>query len=345
MKILSTPAFSNKNSNPYNYLLSENLIMNGCDVVEDWTIKNIFTCDVWHVHWPESFLTSRTYAGLFGRFIFFLTRVLVIKSFGKKIIWTVHNEQPHENRSKYLSYLFYNFFPKVVDGFIFLSESARRGDTPWVRKIPKEKTIVVFHGHYKSVIKKKISRESAREILGLNEEFIFLYFGLIREYKNVPKLINVYKELAESDTRLIIIGSVDKNTSLSNEIVDLISGVENIDYINEFASNEKLSQYLFASNAVVLPYKQVTNSGSIMFALSHGRVVLAPRNPSFKEISEIVGEHNLILYEDELSKDHLLNLKSNLNLYNDFEIDLSQFDWDALAKQTKHFIKKVLIKG
>ena len=57
--------------------------------------------------------------------------------------------------------------------------------------------------------------------------------------------------------------------------------------------------------SAMLPYRQVTNSGSAVLALSARRPILGPRMGSLPEVQQLVGEDWVRLYEGSLSHTHL----------------------------------------
>jgi len=54
----------------------------------------------------------------------------------------------------------------------------------------RNKISIISHGNYIDSYKSEITREKARAKLGLkNKQIVFLYFGLIRAYKNIDEMI------------------------------------------------------------------------------------------------------------------------------------------------------------
>jgi glycosyltransferase involved in cell wall biosynthesis len=61
-----------------------------------------------------------------------------------------------------------------------------------------------------------------------------------------------------------------------------------------YAPHERVPLYFAAADVVVLPFRQVTTSGSAVLALSLGRPVVAPRIGALRDLPVDVG----FLYED-----------------------------------------------
>jgi glycosyltransferase involved in cell wall biosynthesis len=54
----------------------------------------------------------------------------------------------------------------------------------------------------------------------------------------------------------------------------------------EYIPDEEVTHLLSASDVVVLPYRQITTSGSVMLALSHGRPLIVPRLPGLADLPD-----------------------------------------------------------
>ncbi|UVE49765.1 glycosyltransferase family 4 protein [Haloferax larsenii] len=119
------------------------------------------------------------------------------------------------------------------------------------------------------------TRKDAREALGLSEtERVYLYFGVIRPYKQVPELIRTF-EKKESDATLLIAGN-PVNDALESELVELAAGAQNVSLELAYIPDREVPSYFAAADAVVLPYAHIFNSGSVLLAMSFGRAFVAP---------------------------------------------------------------------
>lgn len=339
MKIIASPAFSNKKSNPYNFLLYKSIIKSDVHVDEKFSLKNLIASKVWHVHWPESFLSSNSIFTCLIRFGFLLSKIFLSKVFGLKIIWTVHNLCPHEHKYPFMEKLFYMGFPRVCNGFIFLSKESMK-PLGWVKQINEKEKKVIFHGDYKSALKYLIHKDEAQKLLNLDQFIcVYLFFGLIRDYKGVPHLIREFMKQKKDDYCLCIVGSAMYSTSLKKEINDLAKGHDNIIINDNFVSDEELQLWLSASDMVVLPYTKITNSGSVLYALSAGKPVIAPKMGVFQEIHDSVGDW-VYLYDGDFEGGLLT--KELTNFCQKTRLDLRCYEWELIADQTIEFYHNVL---
>jgi len=118
-----------------------------------------------------------------------------------RIIFVCHNVVPHERSGpdRILSKLAF------MTGNGFVVQSARdRDDLKDLRSSAR----VVTHPHpiYDFFRKNDLSRGQAREILGIEESRVILFFGYIRPYKGLKYLLDAMPRIAsESGARLLVV--------------------------------------------------------------------------------------------------------------------------------------------
>lgn len=346
MRVFAYPAFANQHLNPYNALLYESLAPLVDEVVEFRPRRFLRgPIDIVHLHWPDLVVRGGSAALCLARASAFLTRLVECKARGAKIVWTVHNIAPHDIHHPRIEAGFRYAFVRLLDGVTFLSAASRGvalAAWPELAGIPGA---VIPHGHYKPVIKTAMSRDAARHLLGLPaDKFMFLNFGLVRDYKNIPLLIREFLTLARSDLILVIAGSTGPRDPLRAEIESLASSHSSIRLDLRYVPEEVLHAYLAACDCVVLPYRQVLNSGSALLALSAARPVIAPAIGSLAEITEQVGTQWLRGYDGAFERSHLIEALEH-RLPQGSIPELSPFDWDAIAMQTVNFFRRVAAGG
>ncbi len=98
-KVIIYPARHSKHNlyidNLYHTICDEYDVV-GYDEVKKQGVKSILSADIYHLNWYENVKKAK----VFKKKIF----IYVLKLLNKKIIWTVHNNVPHEEnvRSKYI---------------------------------------------------------------------------------------------------------------------------------------------------------------------------------------------------------------------------------------------------
>ncbi|HBR68765.1 MAG TPA: hypothetical protein DEA55_05245 [Rhodospirillaceae bacterium] len=334
MHILASPAFSNRHDNPYNALLYEAIKQKGCEV-SDFD-KKLMLCgkhDILHMHWPDLTINRKNPLLFLVAVAYLVCVVALCKIKGTKIVWTVHNLLPHDVYHKTLTRKILHWFAGRCDGLIFLSGSSRE-DFRSVYPLRREPlSAVVPHGHYKPVYPQFPGRTDAREKLGLPAgAHIALFFGQIRRYKNVEKLITEFSGIKKKDSFLLVAGSV-KDPALKPALEQAAQGKDNIRLDLKFIPDEDIPYYFAAADIVVLPYTNILNSGAALLALSFDRPVVVPALGSLRELQEMVGSDWVRLYEGEINTQILERHIVDAPPLNG-KCPLKCFNWDSIADKT-----------
>lgn len=314
----------------------------GGAIVDDFSFRRAWTgrYDVLHLHWPDSHLLTQSWWGALAKHMRLALLVTFLRTRGTRVVWMMHNLQPHEKNHWLSARLFSLWFPRMCTHVIALTGHGlvcARALYPSLRRKP---AAIVPHGHYRDEYPPAPSREISRAQLGLpRDRFTFLFFGNIRRYKNVPLLIEAFRHMPGRDVQLIIAGAPGYGVS-PQELAELAAGDERIHLHMAFVPDEKLPLFIGAADMVVLPFDSILNSGSVLLALSFNRTVLAPRLGSLPEIHSKVGSRWLRLYDQPLTAQILEEARSSQSRVGEQEqVDLSAFDWDAIAQHTLDFYR------
>lgn len=323
--------------NPYVNSLAKRLEMLGARV-EDFSFGDAVKqrYDVLHIHWPDLHL----HAGSTWHALVKHVRLALLFAFlrlrGTRIVWTIHNLKPHEPHTRLGAWLFPIWFPRLCTHVIALTtiglESARALYPPLRNKA----AAVIPHGHYRDAYRTPMARTDCREHLGLGQRFTFLFFGQIRPYKNVPRLIEAFRALPRQDVQLVIAGRPGAMMRI-DELRQLAAGDDRIHLRLEFVPEDQVPHYMGAADVVVLPFESILNSGSVFLALSFNRAVLAPRLGSLPEVQSHVGTRWVNLYDGPLTSAHLLQAMGSGDSDEHDMIDLSFYDWDSIGQRTLEF--------
>ena len=77
-------------------------------------------------------------------------------------------------------------------------------------KIKENKVYSIPQGNYMNVYRRDHTRQESQDKLGLNDkDFTFLFFGLIRPYKGILRLIESFQTVSSESAKLIIAGRVE----------------------------------------------------------------------------------------------------------------------------------------
>ncbi len=150
-----------------------------------------------------------------------------------------------------------------------------------IYRIPEESISIIPHGiydHYKRVV-------NAKKRLGIKEEFVILFFGLLRPYKGVKYLIKAFEMLPEDmvkKSRLLIVGETWEDRE-SVRVAEESSYRDKITIVNRYVPDSEVSLYFSASDVLVLPYTRASQSGVAHIAMSFGLPIIATKVGGVKE--------------------------------------------------------------
>ena len=344
MDVLAWPAFDNKTGNPYTHLLYQSVEALGARVHE-FTPRHALRgdYDLWHVHWPDDFLSASSLPRAVGYVAAELALMALARQRGARLVWTIHDLGPHESPHPWLERLFWPLFLPMVDGYITLSEHAREAA---LRRFPRLADVpgaVVPHGHYRPAYPDPVPQSDARRRLGLPDDApVVAYVGRIRPYKNVEHLIHTFRGVENDAARLLVTGN-PVSAELKTQIERAAAESERVRLDLRFVPDEEMPTVLGAADLVVLPYDDIMHSGSALLALSFDRPVLVPEAGAMRELQADVGPDWVYTYDGSLTASTLeASLQAARTASRAPRAPLEHRAWDPLARQTVALYKQVL---
>jgi glycosyltransferase involved in cell wall biosynthesis len=303
-----------------------------------WSHDDVSTI---HFHWLEAYIQVNSSAlKTFALLIVTIIQLVILRLKCIRMVWTVHNVLSHESRYPWLERWFKKAFIRfgfcdhlfvhceaVVDSIITeynLSEDVLN------------KVQVIPHGHYLDNYENEIPKEEARSELGLKHyETIFLFFGQIRPYKGVQTLIDEFKSVETPNSRLLVVGS-PMNESIEKTVLEKSAADDRVTTVLDFIPDEDIQLYMNASDCVVLPYNEITTSGSAALALSFGKAIIIPRRGC---VPEQLDEEGSLIYSTDTVNALRTALTESLNrdlvsMGKHNEQLARQYDWKVIAEMT-----------
>lgn len=337
MKVMFLP--DARNNNIYQTNLSNSLLKQNIQVSFDEgnVIKSIikYRPNVIHIHWPNYLMITNNMLGTYIKSTCFISWLLLLKLFGMKIVWTVHNIAGHDGKFKSDELLFSKLLAKICNKLIVHCSSAKTEvENIYGKDLPIE---IIPHGSYVDCYENVVTPSGARNKLKLGEEdIVFLCFGQIRPYKGILELIREFKELDCQKAKLLIVGK-PSNNELTVDIYNDCSGDSRIRVIPEFVPDKDIQTYMNASDIVILPYKDILTSGSAILAMSFGKPIVAPSVGCMTDTFDEKGgflyprtERLLDVMKRVIGKNK--EVLENMGIHN---LELAEkLSWDNIAKKT-----------
>ena len=247
-----------------------------------WLQDNVGRIDAIHFHWPESLWRDRGNSWLGKlRGVVGLTRYLRLAAkLGIKRIWTMHNLDHHEG-SNWVDRLGYRQLAKNSDLIICHSQHAKKALQK--RDRPRAPIVVMNHGSYDGVYPSPRPQGEVLRSLGLDpDKPVVCCVGLLRPYKGFDTALRAVVEL-DGEVQLIVAG--EPGESFDSSIFDEVDVEQGVVKIFRRISDQEFSDIVNASEAVLLPYRQITGSGALLAAWTLKRGVIVSDLQYFREIA------------------------------------------------------------
>ncbi|GGM13280.1 glycosyltransferase [Promicromonospora citrea] len=265
--------------------------------------------DVVHLHWPETItgLGGRRLAGRVVRWLLAALLLLRLTVTRTPVVRTVHNVGLPADAGP-AQRLLLRWFDRLTTHRIVLND---RTECPGpVTTIP--------HGHYRDWY----TGPRSATVPGR-----FQYVGLVRRYKGVEGLVEAFRAVPDADVSLEVAGAAS-TPELAATITGLADGDPRVTLRFAFLSDDELVSAITAAELVVLPYRFMHNSGTVLAALSLDRPVLVPDTPVNADLAAEVGPGWIHTFTDDLTADDLTRALDAARAPRAASPDLGAREWD-----------------
>ncbi len=348
LRVLAWPGLAARAKNPYTWLLYSHLAELGVGV-SDFTPARALRggYEILHVHWPEKALMAGGQGRRLAGAVAGLAVLEAARRHGAKVVWTTHNARPHERRDGRLERWYWSGVLRRVDAVIHpsaASQAAVESAYPSLRGLPHA---VIGLGHFRGSYPDEVSRDQARMGFGVPADAaVITFLGLLRPYKNVPRLIRTVRSLPAERRAVLLVGGEPLDRDIAGEIERAAADDARVRLYLRHVPDEDIQRYLRAADLVALPFTDITNSGSALLALSFGRPVLVPRLGAMGELQELLGPEWVRTYKGELTATVLDEAIDWARARRpEAAPDLSSLDWPVLAEQTLALYRAVSRTG
>ena len=235
---------------------------------------------VFHMHWEDAVTASLAGDAARQAVGLFLAELDVFRGCGGRLVWTMHNAAPHEDRDPALARALRAALAVRADVVHVHGETgaglARALGTPEarIRVVPCPDLAPAYPDD--------VTDEAARRYFDLGaEHVVFAFLGAMRPYKGVDALASAFAELCPTrpEARLILAGrqaaGVEARYVVPSPQVLLVP---------RHVEDATVQYVLRAADFVVLPYRRILTSGAAALALGFGRPLIVPDLPPLLEV-------------------------------------------------------------
>jgi beta-1,4-mannosyltransferase len=271
--------------------------------------------DVLHLHWPENLLRHRSRARRAIRAVLLGLLLVRITVFRPGVVRTLHNVAPHEPGTR-VERVLLAALDRTVTCRVRLTDL-----TPVPAGAP---AVTIPHGHYRSELGAPVPTADTASLL---------FFGFLRPYKGVDALLGAFAGLADPAAQLVIAGK-PADAGMRTLVEAGCAADPRVSAHLEFLADPELARLVAASTVVVLPYREIHNSGVVFAALSLGRPVLVPENPVTAALRAEVGAEWVIGFEHPLTAADLADaLATAARRDPAVQPDLAGREWTTVAQR------------
>ena len=253
---------------------------------------------LFHYHWLE-FQDVKALAGMPYK----LLCIYLFTLFGGTLIWTVHNERPHDRKLLALHLRLHKWMVKKATAVHVHCKTAKTFAEQKL-EVPGKKIFILNHPSF------SVNHISKNEALhGLQNEYsitptadkpIWLIFGQISPYKGIEELIISTQKLG-IEPQLIIAGPVKKGNSELGERLKKLAEFNSSTYLADtFIPDEHVPYFFCCADLCLFNYREILSSGVVQLALDYKTPILAPKKGC---ISELDGYKNVFLFENDSQRD------------------------------------------
>jgi glycosyltransferase involved in cell wall biosynthesis len=116
-----------------------------------------------------------------------------------------------------------------------------------------------------------------------------LFFGLIRPYKGLEDLLEVFNELSDEEAAglwLTVVGETWEGCTEPARLIETSPYSDRITFVNEYVPDEVVAAAFAHADVVVLPYRRSSSSGILHVAMSWGLPVVVTRVGGLPEAAD-----------------------------------------------------------
>jgi glycosyltransferase involved in cell wall biosynthesis len=195
------------------------------------------------------------------------------------LVLTAHDVVPREPRPGQLGALAHVY--GRMDAVIVHSQHGRERLLDEL-DVPAERVHVIPHGVFDYLTRLPDEAPLPAELAG-TERPVVLFFGLLRPYKGVDLLIDAF-ERAAVDAALWIVGMPRMPIEPLRERAASLG--DRVRFVPRFIVDREIPAFFRRADVVVLPYREIDQSGVLFTALAFAKPLLLTRVGGFGEIAE-----------------------------------------------------------
>ena len=209
--------------------------------------------------------------------------------------------------------------------------------------VPSERVHVIPHGAFDHLTRQEREQPLPAELAAV-EGPVILFFGLVRPYKGADVLIEAFREVEGAE--LWIVGMPRMPLEPLRELAARAPGT--VRFVPRYVADAEVPALMRRADLVVLPYREIDQSGVLYTALAFGRPLVLSAVGGFPEIAELHGAAELVPPGDATALAAALRgLLTDPQRRAELECAAARaaagpYSWDAVADRTLALYEELL---
>ncbi len=281
------------------------------------------------------------WTGFLAPLFFVLHRMI-----GVRMVVLLHNFSSHE------SFIWEPLMQKLLvasaDGFLTLSDAVSREVRAAISNIP---LLTLFHSVYEPEGELPSAVDARRELNIDVHSPVLLFYGYVRHYKGLDTMLCAMPAILEREPalRLVVAGQFYEDLLGFRTLIDQLDIGENVDLYPGYVSAERSALFFAVADAVVLPYRNATQSGVVQLAYGYGLPVIVTPVGALPEMVR-PGQTGWIARDTssdgfaEAVGEFLDNRKGLSSMRSSIEAYRRDFSWEAFAASASSFLETIVAR-
>lgn len=336
-----------KTKNPYYTMIGNELISRKIDFkyINDFSkvekvLKHNINCII-HLHQPEPYYHSETPEKTLKKANMFLDEMRKFKSYGAKLVWTMHNPLAHDRAFQKIDKMVNEALFDISDNIIVLGRNAKE---ILLKQGVTTPISVIIHPSFKEHYGSKPDMFQARKDLGLpSEAIIFGNIGHIKPYKGLELIIEAFNEFVKSFNSTKQIYLCIAGSSNDTEYIKSIkeNSSSNILIIDRDLPDSELIKFVSAMDYTVFAFKDIWASSSVVLSLSYGVPAIVPNIGCMSDYIQHLNNGLLYIHDDINSMVEVFKTAIDLEYYDHLEYMCEAYSEDKTITNISDEFTKV----
>jgi glycosyltransferase involved in cell wall biosynthesis len=251
---------------------------------------------------------------------------------GRPLVLTAHDILPREPRAgqrRAQARLYERF-----DAVVVHSEHGRERLTAELG-VPRERVHVIPHGALVHLRDGPVA-----SVPWTTDRPVVLFFGLLRSYKGLDVLLEAWRGI--EDAELWVVGMPRMDTAALHA-----AAPANVRFLERFVSDAELRACFARADLVVLPYREIDQSGVLFTALAFGKPLLLSDAGGFPELADKGAARVVRAGDASALHDALAELLGDADAREEMAgraraLADGEYAWDAIAARTLALYESLL---